>query len=73
MPSGVVVGIMLIGRWLIGIPLALVQASREHLSKVEALAVFSADTLSSVAYATEEIGTVHRIAGFRSGSLRLHF
>ena len=73
MPSGVVVGTMFIRRWLIGIPLATVQASRERLSKVVALAVFSSDALSSVAYATEEIWTLHRLAWLRSGSSRLCF
>ena len=73
MPSRVVVETMFTRRWLIGIPLATVQASRERLSKVVALAVFSSDALSSVAYATEEIWTVHRFVGLRSGSLRLRF
>jgi amino acid transporter len=63
MPPGVVVGTMFIRRWLIGIPLATVQASRERLSKVVALAVFSSDALSSVAYATEEMLLVLVMAG----------
>ena len=42
-------------RWLVGEPLATAQASHERLSKRVALAVFSSDALSSVAYATEEI------------------
>lgn len=54
---------MFIRRWLIGIPLATVQASRERLSKVVALAVFSSDALSSVAYATEEMLLVLVLAG----------
>ena len=54
---------MLIRRWLIGIPLATVQAGRERLSKVVALAVFSSDALSSVAYATEEMLLVLVLAG----------
>ena len=36
-------------------PLATAQARHERLSKTSALAVFSSDALSSVAYATEEI------------------
>jgi amino acid transporter len=63
MPPGVVVGTMFIRRWLIGIPLATVEASRERLSKVVALAVFSSDALSSVAYATEEMLLVLVMAG----------
>jgi amino acid transporter len=54
---------MFFSRWLIGIPLATVQASRERLSKVVALAVFSSDALSSVAYATEEMLLVLVLAG----------
>jgi amino acid transporter len=54
---------MFIRRWLIGIPLATVQASRERLSKVVALAVFSSDAVSSVAYATEEMLLVLVLAG----------
>jgi amino acid transporter len=54
---------MFIRRWVIGIPLATVQASRERLSKVVALAVFSSDALSSVAYATEEMLLVLVLAG----------
>ena len=56
-------GTVFIRRWLIGIPLATVQASRERLSKVVALAVFSSDALSSVAYATEEMLLVLILAG----------
>lgn len=54
---------MFIRRWLIGIPLATVRASGERLSKVVALAVFSSDALSSVAYATEEMLLVLVLAG----------
>ncbi len=42
-------------RWLVGSPLPSAQASHERLTKVVALAVFSSDALSSVAYATQEI------------------
>lgn len=42
-------------RLLIGQPLATAQMKHERLTKVKALAVFSSDALSSVAYATEEI------------------
>jgi amino acid transporter len=52
-----------IRRWLIGIPLATVQASGERLSKFVALAVFSSDALSSVGYATEEMLLVRVLAG----------
>ncbi|HEV8539808.1 MAG TPA: APC family permease [Nitrospiraceae bacterium] len=46
---------MLLKRLLLGLPLKTTQASHERLSKRLALAVFSSDALSSVAYATEEI------------------
>jgi amino acid transporter len=46
---------MILKRWLVGDPLKTAQARHERLSKRLALAVFSSDALSSVAYATEEI------------------
>lgn len=46
---------MLFKRWFVGDPLKTAQAVHERLSKRLALAVFSSDALSSVAYATEEI------------------
>ena len=46
---------MLLKRLLVGSPLKTAQAAHERLSKRLALAVFSSDALSSVAYATEEI------------------
>ena len=46
---------MLLKRWLVGNPLKTAQATHQRLSKRLALAVFSSDALSSVAYATEEI------------------
>ena len=46
---------MVLKRWLVGYPLKTAQAAHERLSKRLALAVFSSDALSSVAYATEEI------------------
>jgi len=48
---------------LLGDPLASSQMIHERLSKVKALAVFSSDALSSVAYATEEILFVLAAAG----------
>lgn len=50
-------------RLLIGSPLATSQMVEERLTKVKALAVFSSDALSSVAYATEEIMLVLILAG----------
>ncbi|MCI0548010.1 MAG: APC family permease [Candidatus Rokubacteria bacterium] len=47
----------------VGRPLATAQARHERLSKGTALAVFSSDALSSVAYATEEILLVLVLAG----------
>ena len=45
---------MWLKRWLLGHPLKTSQATHERLSNPVALAVFSWDPLSSVAYATED-------------------
>ncbi|MGI8550882.1 MAG: APC family permease [Dehalococcoidia bacterium] len=50
-------------RVLVGRPLATAEQEHERLTKVKALAVFSSDALSSVAYATEEILLVLAAAG----------
>src|SRR3989304_211512 len=50
-------------RWLVGAPMPIAQARHERLSKTVALAIFSSDALSSVAYATEEILLVLVLAG----------
>ncbi len=50
-------------RVFVGSPLATAQARHERLSKTSALAVFSSDALSSVAYATEEILLILTLAG----------
>jgi len=50
-------------RLLIGKPMHTAQLVHERLSKKKALAVFSSDALSSVAYATEEILLVLVLAG----------
>src|SRR5436190_859649 len=55
--------------WLTGSPIASSRALHERLSKLKALAVFSSDALSSVAYATEEILLVLILAG--SGAIPL--
>jgi len=54
---------MWLKRWLLGHPLKTSQATHERLSNPVALAVFSSDPLSSVAYATEEILLVLVLAG----------
>ena len=54
---------MLLKRWLVGDPLKSAQAAHERLSKTLALAVFSSNAISSVAYATEEILLVLVLAG----------
>src|SRR3989442_5712778 len=54
---------MWLKRWLLGHPLATKQAAHERLANPIALAVFSSDPLSSVAYATEEILLVLVLAG----------
>jgi amino acid transporter len=48
---------------LIGAPLPSAGILHERLNKIQALAVFSSDALSSVAYATEEILLVLVVAG----------
>ena len=52
-----------IRRILVGSPLASSQAIHERLDKVRALAIFSADAISSTAYATQEILLVLVLAG----------
>lgn len=54
---------MVLKRWLVGPALKTTQAVHERLSKPLALAVFSSDALSSVAYATEEILLILVLAG----------
>jgi amino acid transporter len=54
---------MLLKRWLVGDPLKSTQAAHERLSKTLALAIFSSNAISSVAYATEEILLVLVLAG----------
>ena len=56
-------------RWLVGAPMPLAQARHERLTKTVALAVFSSDALSSVAYATEEILLVLVLAGTAASHL----
>ncbi len=55
--------IMFLKRWLVGDPLKSTQAAHERLSKTLALAIFSSNAISSVAYATEEILLVLVLAG----------
>jgi amino acid transporter len=50
-------------RRFIGSPLETAQLAHERLTKIKALAVFSSDALSSVAYATEQILLVLVAAG----------
>lgn len=56
---------------LIGNPLATAEAVHQRLSNTTALAVFSSDALSSVAYATEEILLVLVAAGAAAMSFSL--
>lgn len=62
------VRLALLKRKLLGSPLRTAEEVHERLSKVSALAIFSSDALSSVAYATEEILLVLILAG--GGGLR---
>ncbi len=50
-------------RWLVGDPLKSTQLVHERLSKTIALAILSSNSISSVAYATEEILLVLVLAG----------
>ncbi len=50
-------------RYLLGHPLKTSEEIHERLTRVKALAVFSSDALSSVAYATEEIMLALMLAG----------
>src|SRR5688572_26700907 len=54
---------MILKRWLACDPLKTTQAATERLSKTVALAIFSSNAISSVAYATEEILLVLVLAG----------
>lgn len=54
---------MILKRWLLGGPLKTAQARYERLSKTIALAIFSSNAISSVAYGTEEILLVLILAG----------
>lgn len=63
--------LMSLKRILVGEPLHSSQAHDQRLSKKVALAVFSSDALSSVAYATEEILLVLVIAGTSAVHLSL--
>ena len=58
-------------RLLIGKPIATEQQHHERLSRATALAVFSSDALSSVAYATEAILAVLILAGTQALGLSL--
>lgn len=52
-----------IKHFLIGAPLATAAAPHERLNKIRALAIFSSDAMSSVAYATEEVMKVLILVG----------
>ena len=56
-------------RVLVGPPMPLAQARHERLEKSIALAVFSSDAMSSVAYATEEILLILVLAGAAAAHL----
>jgi amino acid transporter len=60
-----------IRRLLLGSPLPTDAEAHQRLTKVQALAVFSSDALSSVAYATEEILLVLVVAGSSALGLSL--
>jgi amino acid transporter len=59
----------LVKRAFVGAPMPLAQARHERLRKTVALAVFSSDALSSVAYATEEILLILILAGLAATQL----
>lgn len=56
---------------LFGTPLPTAEEAHQRLTKVQALAVFSPDALSSVAYATEEILLMLVVAGSSALGLSL--
>jgi amino acid transporter len=56
---------------LFGSPLPTAEETHQRLTKIQALAVFSSDALSSVAYATEEILLVLAVAGSSASGLLL--
>ena len=58
-------------RALLGTPIPTAREAHERLNKIRALAVFSSDALSSVAYAGEEIMKVLVVAGAAALSLTL--
>jgi len=58
-------------RLFFGSPLPTAEEAHQRLTKVKALAVFSSDALSSVAYATEEILLVLVVAGSAALGLSL--
>ncbi|MDC0534420.1 APC family permease [Francisellaceae bacterium] len=63
---------MKILRKLIGNPIPASEAGHQKIRKIKALAVFSSDALSSVAYATGEILTVLILAGTAALSYSIH-
>jgi amino acid transporter len=56
---------------VLGAPLPTAEEAHQRLTKVKALAVYSSDALSSVAYATEEILLVLVVAGSAALALSL--
>ncbi|MGH7862509.1 MAG: APC family permease, partial [Candidatus Dormibacteraceae bacterium] len=58
-----------IKHFLIGAPLATAAAPHERVNKIRALAIFSSDAVSSVAYSTEAMMTVLILAGVGALSL----
>ncbi|WP_119327980.1 APC family permease [Cysteiniphilum halobium] len=63
---------MKLGRIFFGDPIPKAQAEEHALSKKHALAIFSSDALSSVAYATGEILTVLILAGTAALAMSMH-
>jgi amino acid transporter len=61
----------IVRRLLFGSPIPTAHEAHERLTKVKALAVFSSDALSSVAYATEEIMKVLILGGLGLLSLTM--
>src|SRR6476660_6013259 len=54
---------MILKRWLVRGPIEIAHVAHERLSKRRALAVLSSNSISSVAYASEEILLVLILAG----------
>lgn len=68
-PHGLAAGLVRVRHAILGATISSTRAAEERLTKAKALAVFSSDALSSVAYATQEIIIILLLAG----TVALHY